>query len=247
MGEGQALVTAATKNEYSVCRSLLEQGADPNCSMKMSPLAAACKVRLFCVCPRLFLAHSIQEGHARIVRLLLMSGADWSRVSSQKTPLEWAREEALRDPYEDELSAEANRVLAQAAARDAAAPAPVQVAAPRESRQERQQRFAETLALMEQPHVCGMCGKQFEVAQLKRCGQCKLVRYCGAECQRLGWKRFHKAQCNTWAERKVRWRASIALVPLTCALAEYAAPPRLAQARAGTGFDKFLQRVKDVV
>mmetsp|Transcript_30301 Transcript_30301/g.72069 ORF Transcript_30301/g.72069 Transcript_30301/m.72069 type:complete len:456 (-) Transcript_30301:283-1650(-) len=40
---------------------------------------------------------------------------------------------------------------------------------------------------------CSHCGKQGE--DLKRCLRCMLVSYCGAECQRAGWK-MHKQSCN---------------------------------------------------
>ena len=39
---------------------------------------------------------------------------------------------------------------------------------------------------------CSHCGKQGE--DLKRCLRCKLASYCGAECQRAGWK-MHKKSC----------------------------------------------------
>ena len=40
---------------------------------------------------------------------------------------------------------------------------------------------------------CAQCGKQGEV---KRCLRCKQVSYCGAECQKAGWK-GHKVTCMT--------------------------------------------------
>ncbi|KAI9034594.1 hypothetical protein DFJ74DRAFT_700972 [Hyaloraphidium curvatum] len=45
------------------------------------------------------------------------------------------------------------------------------------------------------PRACGWCGK--EVRGLKSCGRCKMVAYCGAECQRADWQR-HKAVCGLW-------------------------------------------------
>jgi ankyrin repeat protein len=58
-----------------VCRSLLEQGADPNSCQKMTPLANA-----------------VKHGHCEVAKLILMSGADPKKESQKKTPLEWARE-----------------------------------------------------------------------------------------------------------------------------------------------------------
>lgn len=39
--------------------------------------------------------------------------------------------------------------------------------------------------------VCQHCGKR---GHLPRCGRCKMVRYCGAECQRADWS-THKPHC----------------------------------------------------
>ena len=75
MGESQALVRAAGEGETSVCRALLEGGADPNSCQKMTPLGAAA-----------------QHVRLDVVRLLLMSGADPQMLSQKKTPLEWAQE-----------------------------------------------------------------------------------------------------------------------------------------------------------
>jgi uncharacterized protein len=75
MGESQALVRAAGAGETSVCRALLEGGADPNSCQKMTPLAAAA-----------------EQAHLEVVRLLLMSGADPQGLSQKKLPLEWARQ-----------------------------------------------------------------------------------------------------------------------------------------------------------
>lgn len=139
MGESQALVNAASRDEYSVCRSLLEQGADPNCAMKFSPLAAAAK-----------------EGHVRIVKMLLMSGADPAKESQKKLPIAHA-EEAGR---------------------------------------------TEVVEILKNPVLCGGCGKNIPPNEVKRCGKCKIVKYCSPECQKTSWTRFHRRQCTIWAERK---------------------------------------------
>jgi len=44
---------------------------------------------------------------------------------------------------------------------------------------------------------CSQCGKQ--CASLKRCSRCRQVSYCGAECQKSGWK-GHKKSCATLEE-----------------------------------------------
>lgn len=38
--------------------------------------------------------------------------------------------------------------------------------------------------------ICGVCGKEASYF----CGECKLVKYCGAICQKIHWK-FHKKYC----------------------------------------------------
>lgn len=44
-------------------------------------------------------------------------------------------------------------------------------------------------------YLCAACGKQSDAAALKRCNTCKLVRYCGVDCQRAHRKQ-HKKACN---------------------------------------------------
>lgn len=50
------------------------------------------------------------------------------------------------------------------------------------------------------PQHCHHCGKAPgpEAARFKICGGCRAVRFCGAECQRAGWK-AHKAECGAAA------------------------------------------------
>ncbi len=139
MGESQALVQAAGKGEYSVCRSLLEQGADPNSCQKMTPLANA-----------------VQGGHREVAKLILMSGADPHKESQKKTPLEYAKEG----------------------------------------------KFDDIVPLLEAAGLCGGCGVIIAPDQVKRCSKCKIVKFCSVDCQKKCWARFHRKQCNTWAERK---------------------------------------------
>ncbi|KAK9820269.1 hypothetical protein WJX72_008323 [[Myrmecia] bisecta] len=46
--------------------------------------------------------------------------------------------------------------------------------------------------------ACAACGKQEDEpgVQLKHCGRCKGPRYCGVPCQKVHWKRGHKAFCQ---------------------------------------------------
>jgi hypothetical protein len=52
--------------------------------------------------------------------------------------------------------------------------------------------IAQALRTLELKCSCAYCSKPG--TSLKRCSICKLVRYCGAECQNAGWKR-HKKTC----------------------------------------------------
>ena len=41
-----------------------------------------------------------------------------------------------------------------------------------------------------------ICGKKEDTAfEFKRCGRCKIVRYCSPECQKKDWE-FHKKSCK---------------------------------------------------
>ncbi len=114
-----------------------------------------------------------------------MSGADATKRSGTRTPLEWAREEGARDPYEDELQHEADALLRATSERavvidngggnktiieadgsvrpvaDALASTREVKERARETKEERQLRFAETVALLEDPNLCGSCGKAY--------------------------------------------------------------------------------------
>ena len=140
MGESAALVNAAKKGEFSVCRGLLEQGADPNCAMKQSPIAAAAA-----------------NGHLNIVILLLQSGADPNRESGKRLPADYAKENG----------------------------------------------FDEVVELLKHPYICASCAKKVDAQKdLKRCGKCKIVKYCSQECQKKHWTKFHRRQCTIWEQRK---------------------------------------------
>jgi hypothetical protein len=42
---------------------------------------------------------------------------------------------------------------------------------------------------------CAYCDKKCEIADLKKCGGCKAVRYCSPECAKQDWKQGHKQAC----------------------------------------------------
>lgn len=47
--------------------------------------------------------------------------------------------------------------------------------------------------------VCANCGSSDDV--LRSCSRCKLVHYCGQECQTQHWKAIHKKDCKTLEKR----------------------------------------------
>ena len=47
--------------------------------------------------------------------------------------------------------------------------------------------------------VCAACGA--ESGTLSRCGRCRSVWYCSADCQRAHWKKTHKRECGKTAAR----------------------------------------------
>ena len=61
----------------------------------------------------------------------------------------------------------------------------------------------------QQPQISKICAncfvyewKQLEPAALKNCSRCKVVRYCGADCQVEHWKVLHHKHCRKLAEAR---------------------------------------------
>lgn len=50
-------------------------------------------------------------------------------------------------------------------------------------------------ATLGSPTQCSACGAQRSLAELSVCVRCRMVRYCGVECQRSAWK-AHKPECT---------------------------------------------------
>lgn len=53
---------------------------------------------------------------------------------------------------------------------------------------------------------CDRCFKEFSRTGLKRCGRCKVARYCSAACQKLAWSFGHNAVCEKTEVVKPRIR-----------------------------------------
>uniref|UniRef100_A0A7S0WVM5 MYND-type domain-containing protein n=1 Tax=Chlamydomonas leiostraca TaxID=1034604 RepID=A0A7S0WVM5_9CHLO len=63
---------------------------------------------------------------------------------------------------------------------------------PQSAHQAMQEYVAEVLRRLN--HRCNKCGTVSDSAPLKRCTQCKVMAYCGKECQAADWK-AHKKEC----------------------------------------------------
>ena len=44
--------------------------------------------------------------------------------------------------------------------------------------------------------ACDICGVKGDDDSIKKCARCFGVRYCGRDCQRIGWRNGHKAVCS---------------------------------------------------
>ena len=48
-----------------------------------------------------------------------------------------------------------------------------------------------------EPRTCGACATvEPKVRTYQKCNACRVVYYCGAECQRAHWKAAHKHECS---------------------------------------------------
>ncbi|XP_064651817.1 uncharacterized protein LOC135502734 isoform X2 [Lineus longissimus] len=54
--------------------------------------------------------------------------------------------------------------------------------------------------------TCETCG--IEEEKMKRCGKCRAVHYCSAECQKLDWPR-HKASCKKSVTQSTNYKACV--------------------------------------
>lgn len=45
------------------------------------------------------------------------------------------------------------------------------------------------------PYTCFECGSKSREKVMKRCGGCNKVFFCGEECSKAAWKKWHKALC----------------------------------------------------
>lgn len=56
------------------------------------------------------------------------------------------------------------------------------------------------------PYICQVCHKgESGTAKLQRCSLCKVVRYCGVECQRKHWKQHKKGECEKLKKMRNFW------------------------------------------
>ncbi|VDM95510.1 unnamed protein product, partial [Onchocerca ochengi] len=45
-------------------------------------------------------------------------------------------------------------------------------------------------------NYCSYCLRKPDKSKLYKCSKCELARYCNKECQRLAWKKHHRAECQ---------------------------------------------------
>eukprot|EP01104_Vermistella_antarctica_P015420 TRINITY_DN506_c0_g1_i1.p1 TRINITY_DN506_c0_g1~~TRINITY_DN506_c0_g1_i1.p1 ORF type:complete len:424 (+),score=67.81 TRINITY_DN506_c0_g1_i1:76-1272(+) len=60
-------------------------------------------------------------------------------------------------------------------------------------------KYSEMMLQMNGGELCSGCRTPRETAML-RCGACKQVKYCSQRCQRLHWRRCHKADCSAYVK-----------------------------------------------
>ena len=71
-----------------------------------------------------------------------------------------------------------------------------------------------------QPRACAQCHAiETTLGAFHKCAACRVVRYCGAACQRAHWRGGHKGECA-----RVGAEADAARVQLTASLASVGAP-----------------------
>ena len=118
---------------------------------------------------------SSERGHPEVVKLLLDNGAKIDQADNDgDTPLSISRRNGHREVEELLLASIAKLSQAEQAAK-------AEAVKEEEGRVKRAAR------------VCQLCGK--EAQRMKKCSVCKLVRYCGEECQLGDWKK-HKKSCK---------------------------------------------------
>jgi len=69
-------------------------------------------------------------------------------------------------------------------------------------------------AMTETLQSCRCCGAQptDPTQRLKRCGGCRVVRYCSVECQNDDWRYSHHLECEEMARQKMSMKAIFAKV-----------------------------------
>ncbi|TFY59810.1 hypothetical protein EVG20_g7653 [Dentipellis fragilis] len=45
---------------------------------------------------------------------------------------------------------------------------------------------------------CAACNRELQLAEMRRCSGCKVIKYCGAECQVADWRNGHKQACRSY-------------------------------------------------
>merc|ERR1712098_436129 len=69
--------------------------------------------------------------------------------------------------------------------------------------------------MIDKEKECANCMEKRPINQLKTCGRCRKVLYCGADCQKQHWK-LHKKECKEKKKKKKKKKKKISsgLIPL---------------------------------
>ena len=76
---------------------------------------------------------------------------------------------------------------------------------------------------------CAYCGSSSGTATFLRCGRCKVVWYCSAECQKRHWSAAHRGECGSstvcyCSKLEVAARGSVGCVRWHCIVCIFAGP-----------------------
>jgi ankyrin repeat protein len=165
---------AASNNHLAIMRLLLENGATVDCVDKrgFTPLLMAAT-----------------EDYFDAVRLLAKHGANVSFPGPDRvTPLH-----LVASRGQCRMSALLLQLGADSLAQDAGGQTPLDICEP-DVRPRIENAFKNFAIALDPTKVCDNCFTTIDGS--KRCGKCKAVYYCSAECQRAAWP-AHKSKCNS--------------------------------------------------
>jgi len=57
-------------------------------------------------------------------------------------------------------------------------------------------KMTETVSTVKDPRTIAICANCGNPNNIKRCSGCRKISYCSPECQKIHWKKVHKAECE---------------------------------------------------